>query len=293
MDQINLFVEYLKFEKRYSGHTLLAYRNDLEQWLSFITRIYGPTELMDIQATFIRSWLVSLMEEGLNSRSINRKITALKSFYKFAIKSGWTEMNPMGKISSPKVSKRLPVYVESEKMNHLLDSDYFPDSYEGKRNHLIVEMFFGTGMRLSELINLEIRDVDIKNGQLKVTGKRNKQRIIPLFEGLQQKIRDFILLRQQIPSENQFLFVLENGSKLYQGLVYRMVKKYLSVISTHEKRSPHVLRHSFATEMLNQGADLNAIKEILGHANLSATQVYTHNTIEKLKETYKKAHPRA
>lgn len=293
MEFIEKFLEYLRFEKRYSAHTLVAYQNDLNQWKSYNEKVYEITGLNDVQAGFIRSWLVSLMEQGISQRSINRKITALKSFYKYAIKAGWTKINPMGKISSPKSAKRLPVYVEADKLDFLLDDNIFPDSFEGVRDKMIIELFYGTGMRLSELINLEIQHIDLTNGQMKVTGKRNKQRIIPLYPSLSDHIRQYMQCRDKISTPVSNLFILENGSKLYPALVYRIVKKYLSMVSTHEKRSPHVLRHSFATEMLNKGAELNAIKEILGHANLSATQIYTHNTIEKLKETYRKSHPRA
>lgn len=293
MEAIGTFIAYLQYEKRYSKHTLTAYETDLKQWSAYLHKTYEVTELKAVVAPFIRSWLVTLMEGGLDARSINRKITALKSFYKYALRSGWVEMNPMGKITSPKTAKRLPVYIEADKLDTLLDGTEFPGDFEGRRNRLILELFYGTGMRLSELIGLGLRDIDLHNGQLKVTGKRNKQRIIPLFPALAHLIEQYLPYREAIPAPDARLFVLKDGQPLYPVFVYRLVKENLSKVSTKQKRSPHVLRHSFATEMLNKGADLNAIKEILGHANLSATQVYTHNTIEKLKEAYKKAHPRA
>ncbi len=293
MEAIAKFIEHLKFEKRYSPHSLIAYEGDLKHWLLFLHSEYEVSALNEVNASFIRSWLVSLMEAGLEARSVNRKITTLKSFYKYAVRSNWVEVNPMGKITSPKVSKRLPVYIEAEKLDLMLDNQLFEDDFDGRRDHLILELFYGTGMRLSELIGLSIQNVDIRNLQLKVTGKRNKQRIIPLFPSLANQLSKFIDERNRITSENSILFIRKDGKALYPALVYRLVKKYLSTVSTQKKRSPHVLRHSFATEMLNKGADLNAIKEILGHANLSATQVYTHNTIEKLKAAYKQAHPRA
>ena len=293
MEAIAKFIEHLKFEKRYSPHSLIAYEGDLKQWLLFLHSEYEVSALNEVNASFIRSWLVSLMESGLEARSVNRKITTLKSFYKYAVRSNWVKVNPMGKITSPKVSKRLPVYIEAEKLDLMLDNQSFEDDFDGRRDHLILELFYGTGMRLSELIGLSIQNVDIRNLQLKVTGKRNKQRIIPLFPSLANQLSKFIDERNRITSENSILFIRKDGKALYPALVYRLVKKYLSTVSTQKKRSPHVLRHSFATEMLNKGADLNAIKEILGHANLSATQVYTHNTIEKLKAAYKQAHPRA
>jgi integrase/recombinase XerC len=199
----------------------------------------------------------------------------------------------MSKITSPKTSKRLPEYVESDKLDLLLDHSEFSDDFEGKRDHLILELFYGTGIRLSELLGLRIQDVQLRTSQIKVTGKRNKQRIIPLTNPLQQQIRDYLILRESISSNEGNLFVIEDGRPLYSVFVYRLVNRYLAKVSTRKKKSPHVLRHSFATEMLNKGADLNAIKELLGHANLSATQVYTHNTIEKLKAAYQLAHPRA
>jgi integrase/recombinase XerC len=293
MEAIAKFIEHLKFEKRYSPHSLIAYEGDLKQWALFLHLEYEVSTLNEVNASFIRSWLVSLMEAGLEARSVNRKITTLKSFYKYAVRSNWVEINPMGKITSPKVSKRLPVYIEAEKLDSMLDNQLFEDDFDGRRDHLILELFYGTGMRLSELIGLSIQNVDIRNLQLKVTGKRNKQRIIPLFPSLGNQLSNFINERNGISSDNSILFIRKDGKALYPAFVYRLVKKYLSTVSTQKKRSPHVLRHSFATEMLNKGADLNAIKEILGHANLSATQVYTHNTIEKLKAAYKQAHPRA
>lgn len=293
MEVIGKFIEYLGFEKRYSKHTLVAYENDLRQFAAFLQETYEVSELSEVKATFVRTWLASLLENKMNPRSVNRKITALKSFFKYSIRSGWIDVNPMSKITSPKTSKRLPEYVESDKLDLLLDHSEFSDDFEGKRDHLILELFYGTGIRLSELLGLRIQDVQLRTSQIKVTGKRNKQRIIPLTNPLQQQIRDYLILRESISSNEGNLFVIEDGRPLYSVFVYRLVNRYLAKVSTRKKKSPHVLRHSFATEMLNKGADLNAIKELLGHANLSATQVYTHNTIEKLKAAYQLAHPRA
>lgn len=293
MEAIALFIEHLRYEKRYSKHSLIAYEGDLRQWATYLKEHYEVVQLNEVNSSMIRSWLVARMEEGLEARSINRKITALKSFYKYAIRSNWVTVNPMGKISSPKVAKRLPVYVEAEKLDLLLDHTTFEDSFNGRRDHLILELFYGTGMRLSELLGLAVEDVNLRGLQLKVTGKRNKQRIIPIFPSLAAQIEKYLVDRNAIQTTHSSLLIMEDGKELYPVLVYRVVNKHLSMVSTQQKRSPHVLRHSFATEMLNKGADLNAIKEILGHANLSATQVYTHNTIEKLKLAYKQAHPRA
>lgn len=293
MEVIGKFIEYLGFEKRYSKHTLVAYENDLRQFAAFLQQTYEVSELSEVKATFVRTWLASLLENKMNPRSVNRKITALKSFFKYSIRSGWVDVNPMSKITSPKTSKRLPEYVESDKLDLLLDHSEFSDDFEGKRDHLILELFYGTGIRLSELLGLRIQDVQLRTSQIKVTGKRNKQRIIPLTNPLQQQIQGYLILRESISSKEGNLFVFDDGRPLYSVFVYRLVNRYLAKVSTRKKKSPHVLRHSFATEMLNKGADLNAIKELLGHANLSATQVYTHNTIEKLKAAYQLAHPRA
>jgi len=293
MEAISKFIEYLKFEKRYSLHTLIAYENDLRQFATYIGDTYELTNLDEIQSSIVRSWLVSMMDAGLSPRSVNRKITALKSLYRYAIKSGWVAVNPMHKVSSPKTPKKLPEYIEAEKLDLLLDTAEFSADFNGRRDHLIIELFYGTGMRLSELLGLMIEDVQLNNKQIKVTGKRNKQRIIPMFDTLAQELKTFLSERSAIVTEQRQVFVFEDGSALYPVYVYRLVNKYLSQVSTRKKKSPHVLRHSFATEMLNKGADLNAIKELLGHASLSATQVYTHNTIEKLKAAYALAHPRA
>lgn len=293
MEAISKFIEYLKFEKRYSSHTLIAYENDLKQFAQFLGETYEVSNLSEIQSSFVRSWLVSMMDAGLNPRSVNRKITALKSLYRYAIRSGWVEVNPMHKISSPKTPKKLPEYIEAEKLDLLLDQTEFEPGFNGQRDHLILELFYGTGMRLSELLGLKIEDFQLNSRQIKVTGKRNKQRIIPMFDMLHEQVRFYLLERESIQSSSRDFFLFEDGKPLYAVYVYRLVNRYLAKVSTKRKKSPHVLRHSFATEMLNKGADLNAIKELLGHASLSATQVYTHNTIEKLKAAYNLAHPRA
>jgi integrase/recombinase XerC len=293
MEAISNFVDYLRFEKRFSEHTVFAYQNDLKQFTAFLSAEGESLVLSEIIAVQIRSWLVKLLEEGIEPRSVNRKITALKTFFKYALKNKWINTNPMLKVVSPKVAKKLPVYVAAERLDFLLDRAEFPNDFDGRRDHLIIELLYGSGMRRAELLGLTVDDVDFRNKQLKVTGKRNKQRIIPLFDHLLEQIKDFLTAREEINYQHSdSLFLDSKGRALYPDKIYRIVRKYLSLISTQSKRSPHVLRHSFATEMLNKGADLNSIKEILGHANLSATQVYTHNSIEKLREVYKKAHPR-
>ena len=284
------FLQYLQFEKRLSRHTILAYSGDLEQFYTYLHNTYKINKLSDINHTVIRSWVVELMEQKISPRSVNRKITTLKTFYKYLMRQGTVTENPMLKIMSPKTSKRLPVFVEKDNMNTLIDTIAFGDDLEGVRNKLIIELFYATGIRLSELINLKLVNVDLEACQIKVLGKRNKERIIPFNNEIRNSIQNYMDKKPGLPGE--FLFQLKSGKKMYEKFVYRIVNEYLSMITTIDKKSPHVLRHTFATHMLNNGADLNAIKELLGHANLAATQVYTHNTVEKLKNIHKQAHPK-
>ena len=283
------FINYIKSEKRFSNHTITSYETDLNQFFNFIQLEYQITKPQDVSFKLIRNWISSLLENNLKSTSVNRKISSLKSYYKFLIVSNYVDTNPTLKLISPKSSKRLPVFVEKDNMDSLFDKDFFEDSYEGKRDKLIIELFYFTGMRLSELINIKTSDIDKVNSQIKVIGKRNKERLIPITFNTLKDLNEFVNFYE---IEN-FLFVEGNGKKLYSKKVYRIVNKYLAKISSIKKKSPHVLRHSFATHMLNNGADINAIKEILGHANLSATQIYTHNSIKKLKNVHKQAHPKA
>ncbi|MBA3706169.1 MAG: tyrosine-type recombinase/integrase [Bacteroidetes bacterium] len=285
------FLQYLQYEKRSSIHTRVAYANDLEQFLLYLDTTYQIKQLADINHIIIRSWIVYLMEQKISPRSVNRKITTLKSFYKFLLRQVAVTENPMLKIQAPKTSKRLPVFVEKDKMDILLDNTAFGDDFEGKRNKLVIELFYATGIRLSELINLKVSDIDMSNCQLKVLGKRNKERIVPFNNEIKEGIQ--LYLKTKPSNKEKYLFVNASGKKLYEKFVYRLVNKYLSSVTTISKTSPHVLRHTFATHMLNNGAELNAIKELLGHTNLSATQIYTHNTVEKLKNIHKQAHPKA
>jgi len=276
-------------------NTVISYENDLSQFESYLNNEFGIAGAFNSDYLQIRSWLVSLMESGITARSVNRKITTLKTYFKFLIKEGIIKENPMAKILSPKVSKRLPVYVEKEKMDLLFDKVDFGEGFSGSRNKLIFEMFYLTGMRLSELVNLTENDIDLVKKNVKVIGKRNKERLIPLSNTLEKEISEYRKLKNELPEsyERKYFFITNKGKKIYQKFVYRLINYYLSAVTTLDKKSPHILRHTFATHMLNNGADLNAIKEILGHANLSATQVYTHNTIEKLKKVYKQSHPKA
>ena len=283
------FINYIKSEKRFSKHTITSYETDLNQFFNYIEEESQITNPKDVSFKLIRNWISSLLENNLKSTSVNRKISSLKSYYKFLLVSNYVDTNPTLKLISPKSSKRLPVFVEKDNMDSLFDKDFFEDSYEGKRDKLIIELFYFTGMRLSELINIKTSDIDKVNSQIKVIGKRNKERLIPITFNTLKDLNEFINFYE---IEN-FLFAEGNGKKLYSKKVYRIVNKYLAKISSIKKKSPHVLRHSFATHMLNNGADINAIKEILGHANLSATQIYTHNSIKKLKNVHKQAHPKA
>lgn len=290
---IQSFLQYIKFEKRFSPHTVLAYESDLTQFFAFQEKTYELSDAAHFTHSMIRSWIVSMMEQGITPRSINRKITTLKTYYKFLLRKGDVTTNPMLKVLSPKTSKRLPVFVDEPKMDLLFNEVDFGEGYEASRDRLLLEFLYATGMRLSELIGLTDRDVDTYQGQLKVLGKRNKERIIPFSTKLKDLISDYLTVRKANFSEVPSFFVTEKGKSLYPKLVYRIVTRRLGEVTTLDKKSPHVLRHTFATHMLNHGADINSVKELLGHANLSATQVYTHNTIEKLKQVYKQAHPRA
>jgi integrase/recombinase XerC len=290
------FLDYIAYEKRYSQHTISAYRSDLDQFFSFLSSQYNFSEVQKTDHQLIRSWIVSLMEDGHSPRTVNRKITTLKSYFRFLIKEGLIQENPMSRVIAPKTSQRLPAFVEQDSMKILFEEISFGEGYPAARDRLIMELFYATGMRLTELINLKDTDLDLFKNILKVTGKRNKQRIIPFTNNMSGMLREYLIIkRETFPGENQesHLFLTNKGEKIYAKMVYRIVHQYLDQVTTISKRSPHVIRHTFATHMLNTGADLNAIKEILGHANLAVTQVYTHNTIEKLKSIYKQAHPRA
>ena len=284
------FIQYISSEKRFSEHTIKSYSSDISQFQDFLSSEFDITnKVEEISFQLIRSWIAFLLESGINPRSVNRKISTLKTYFKFLLREGVLQENPMLKVISPKSKKRLPVFIEEDQIENLLNKVEFEEGFVGERNKLIIEMFYVTGIRLSELINIKITSIDFENSLVKVLGKRNKERLIPLSSNMLEELKNFIK-KHQI---NHFLFTNLDGNKLYTKLVYRVVSKYIGKISSVNKKSPHILRHTFATHMLNNGADINAIKELLGHANLSATQVYTHNTIEKLKSVYKQAHPRA
>jgi len=283
------FLSYLQNEKRYSPLTVSAYGTDLTQFYSFIKSQYDLTRIEDVTHSLIRSWIVEMIDADISTRSVNRKITTLKSYYKFLLREKIVEKNPMLKILPPKTSKKLPVFVEKSGMDELLDTVEFEEGGRGTRDRLIILLLYSTGMRLSELINLKVSDVDLKTATLKILGKGNKERILPFSDQLKRELKQYL----DDVNPVQWFFLTDKGKKLYEKLVYRLVNSYLSKVTTISKKSPHVLRHTFATHMLNNGADLNAIKEFLGHVSLSATQVYTHNTIKKLTNIYKQAHPKA
>lgn len=291
------FLRYLQFEKRYSQHTIIAYRTDLEQFFIYLEVQFQTKDINQINHFYVRSWIVSLIESKISTRSVNRKITVLKSFFKFLMREKLIENNPMIKIQSPKNSKRLPVFVDKLKMIEVLDSDKFENNFKGICNKLIIELFYDTGIRLSELVNLKIENINQIAQTIKVLGKRNKERIVPFAGSFNELLSNYIQLRKNIQEETatntEVLFIKESGKALNQKAVYHIVKTHLKKLTTLQKRSPHVLRHTFATHMLENGADINAVKELLGHSSLAATQVYTHNTIEKLKNVHKQAHPRA
>jgi len=284
------FIDYLSSEKRFSIHTITSYSNDINQFFLFLSEEYQiDSDISEVHFQIVRSWIASLLELGLSPRSVTRKISTLKTYFKFLIRQGVIHESPMLKVIAPRANKRLPLFVEEDQIESLLNEVEFVDGFIGERDKLIIELFYVTGIRLSELINIRISDVNLDDNLIRVLGKRNKERLIPLSLGIVAGLKSFI---QEYSLEN-YLFTSLEGKKVYTKLVYRVVNKYIGKISSINKRSPHILRHTFATHMLNNGADINAIKELLGHANLSATQVYTHNTIEKLKSVYKQAHPRA
>ena len=290
------FIQYIQYEKRYSPHTVSAYHSDLDQFFKFLNQS-GETITHPSEITYqhIRSWMVEMMSDK-TSRSVNRKIATLRKYFKFLLREGLISNNPASKIQSPKIFKHLPVVVEDAKLDALLNnSEIFSDDFESVRDKLVLETLFGTGMRLAELVTLKETDINIYEGTMKVLGKRNKERIIPINHELKLLLEKYLDLKKSKNFHNNSLtFIVTNkGAEAYPKFIYLIVHKYLSYISTQNKKSPHVLRHTFATSLLNRGADLNAIKELLGHANLSATQVYTHNSVERLKSIYKQAHPKA
>lgn len=294
--EIQSFIDYLKFEKRYSLHTIRSYHDDLVQFFNFLEEQFGVSKIKEISQGFIRSWLASLKDADVTARTINRKMSTLKSFFKHQLKKGSIENTPMFNIAAPKVSKRLPVFIKEKDIADLTRSlKSGTEDWDGLNTKMLITVFYSTGMRLSELINMKEKQVDFSRRQLKILGKGNKERIIPAGEELLSAIRGYINEKRKVFGRTgDVLLVNPKGKKLYPKYAYNLVKEILSEeVKTLDKKSPHVLRHTFATHLMNNGANLDAVKELLGHASLASTQVYTHNTIEKLKNVYKKAHPKA
>ena len=287
------FLDYLQYERNYSEETIKSYREDLRQFEEFAREEIGDSAPSEVKAELVREWIVSLMDRGYTSTSINRKLSSLRSFYKFLLRKGEVAVNPLQKITGPKNKKPLPAFLRESDMDRLLDEVDFGEGFKGCRDHMIIEMFYATGVRLSELIGLDNKDVDFSSSLIKVTGKRNKQRLIPFGEELKIAMTEYVDVRNEaVPVRTDAFFVRENGERLSRSIVENLVKRNLSKVVTLKKRSPHVLRHTFAT-MLNHDAELGAIKELLGHESLATTEVYTHTTFEELKKVYNQAHPRA
>lgn len=287
------FIDYLRYEKRYSPHTVTAYKNDLDQFVQFCTERVGDFHVKNVDVKLIRSWVVELMGQKLSERSVNRKVSTIKSFYKFLMKENVIDNNPAVLLPLPKIRKKLPFFVEENNLQHLLDDGFFSEDFVGIRDKLIITLLYGTGIRLSELLKLKELDVNQSESTIKVLGKRNKERVIPYPVSINKILNLYVNVKNEtIGSKTERLLVTESGKPAYEKLIYRVVKEYLAKVTLLEKKSPHVLRHTYATHLLNKGADLNAVKELLGHSNLAATQVYTHTTFERLHQIYKQAHPR-
>jgi integrase/recombinase XerC len=291
-EALQSFFDYLTYEKKYSVHTVTSYKTDIRAFLQFINPQNEDLNASEINYQHIRAWVSDLIKNKIAARSVNRKLSALKSFFKFLQRQQVIELNPMSKISGPKIPKRLPVFVDEHQMEDLFTDVAFEEGFNGQRDKLVLDILYQTGIRRSELTHLKELDVDLFNATIKVLGKRNKERIIPISLPLKRNLEVYLQVKKELNLSNPMLLVSEKGHTLSDQAVYRSVKKYLSQITTIQKKSPHVLRHTFATHLLNNGADINAVKDLLGHANLSATQIYTHNTIDKLKKSYRQAHPR-
>lgn len=289
------FSDYLLLEKNYSQLTLKAYIKDIKDFSDFISAEFDSKSITNVNYQQIRSWIVLLVDKGISNRSINRKVSSLNTYYKFLLKIEDIEVNPLTKHKALKTSKKIQVPFSEEEIKTVLQELNFDTDFEGLRNRSIIELFYATGIRRIELVQLKLIDVDIANKNLKVLGKRNKERFIPLLPSVVETLKSYINVRNELNGiqDESYLFLTKKGVKIYETLVYRIINDYFSIASTKVKRSPHILRHSFATHLLNQGANLNAVKELLGHSSLAATQVYTHNSIAELKNVYSKAHPRS
>ncbi|GAL68842.1 tyrosine-type recombinase/integrase [Jejuia pallidilutea] len=291
----NAFADYLLLEKNYSKLTVKAYRSDLESFQNFVKEEYGSKSIKDVNYPQIRTWIVSLVEAGISNRSINRKISSLNTYYKFLLKVGDLQQNPLAKHKALKMSKKVQVPFSQQEIERALLVLDFDDSFKGLRDKLIIELFYSTGIRRIELIEIKLSAINLSKKTIKVLGKRNKERIVPLLNSVKETLINYLNARSCLSeiNDSEYLFLTKKGVKIYETLVYRIINDYFSQASSKVKKSPHILRHSFATHLLNQGADLNAVKELLGHTSLAATQVYTHNSIAELKKVHLKAHPRS
>jgi integrase/recombinase XerC len=290
---IDSFLEYLSLEKNYSVHTTRAYKNDLIAFKDFLITEFDQEDLLTVHYNQIRSWVVSLVDLNISNRSINRKMSSLKSFYKFLQKTDQIKTNPLAKHKALKVEKKVQVPFNAKEINEVINFVNEEDDFTSVRNKLIVELFYSTGIRRAELINIKERDVDLSNKTIKVLGKRNKERFIPLLASVIETLEKYLKIKKAFSKGFEELFITDKGNKIYETLVYRIINSYFSKVSTKEKKSPHILRHSFATHLLNEGADLNSVKELLGHSSLASTQVYTHNSLDAIKKVYNQAHPRS
>ena len=290
---IDAFLDYLSFEKKYSKHTVTAYQNDLISFRDFCEIEYGEVDFTTTHYSQIRSWIVSLVNQEVGNRSINRKISSLKSFFKFLQKIEQVEANPLSKHKALKVEKRIQVPFSIDEITNVINLIEEESEFVQLRNKLIVELLYSTGMRRIELVELKESSINFSNGTIKVLGKRNKERYIPLLANVLGMLKKYIEIKNITFNKSLWLFVTDKGNKIYETFVYRVINNYFSQVSSKVKKSPHILRHSFATHLLNEGADLNSVKELLGHSSLAATQVYTHNNLEKIKKAYNQAHPRS
>jgi integrase/recombinase XerC len=291
---VDAFLEYLNLEKKYSAHTITAYKNDLQSFKKFLEMEYAQENLREVHYSQIRNWIVNLVDIKVSNRTVNRKVSALKSFFTFLQKTKQIDYNPLSKHKSLKIEKRLQVPFSFKEINTVIndiDKDA-NDDFESLRNRLIVELFYSTGIRRAELINIKQRDVSFSDKTIKILGKRNKERLVPLLGSVIQTLNRYLALKKEFEIGLEELFITEKGNKIYETLVYRIINHYFGQVSSKEKRSPHILRHSFATHLLNEGADLNSVKDLLGHSSLASTQVYTQNSLDVLKKVYNKAHPR-
>ncbi|MCB0466808.1 MAG: tyrosine-type recombinase/integrase [Aequorivita sp.] len=288
------FTDYLQLEKKYSAHTVTAYLKDLEDFQKFASEEYKYSEIVNVNYSIVRSWIISLVDSGVSNRTVNRKISSLKTYYKFLLKTSQIEINPLAKHRALKTSKKIQVPFSEMEIENVMELLQTENTFEGLRDRLIVELFYSTGIRRAELINVKLNDISFAQKTIKVLGKRNKERIIPLLPAVLNTINRYLPFREQLENikDSAHLFLTKKGVKVYETLVYRIINSYFSKTSEKVKKSPHILRHSFATHLLNEGADINAVKELLGHSSLASTQVYTQNSIAKLKEVYRNSHPR-